>query len=826
MAFHTNPKIQELLIIAILFPLIIIPRVTNLGLFLGHDEKMRNRQSHDTFLAITEGQWGDVESSNFGGTNLTWATVGAAVIRYAWLRGQGVPLSFKDVADYSPEFDPLSGAVFNSLIVILIYLFARKLFERPTAVVATAILALDPYLLAESRILRTEAAYATFIVLTIICLSIYVRTQRRRYLAWTGFWLAWGIATKISGAIFAPIISLVLAVMVWEMYPTLRQRLKHWGIDMIIFGGVTFICTFAIWPTLWVKPLETFRDLYSFIADWGLTPRERLVFFFMGDTTSNLPLSYYPLILLYKTTPLIWLGLGAFLWQLFTFVGQASCLSTNDRQDACPTTWGKIPFPLASGLIACVVGILYFVAMSFGTFKTERYMMAVVCMFDLAAAVGFRFLLVDFGISKLALRFQNLFFWGLALTIFIGGHGLFAWLNHPYYFSYYNPLLGGGRTAAQTMQVGSGEVVDKAINYLNHKPQPHKQIVVCGTNLPRCQYVSGGQTFLKRETMRALEGQWVGADYVVTYIFQSQRGEYDYPLGVIAYLEHHPGAEYIATFQGIDYAKVYPAPHVQHVSLSQLTGISTLLGYNLNKSKIAAGDTLNLKFYWENDGQIKQDMFVQLTDADNYIWNETTAPLSPEFAHLRTQRKTIIEGTATLSIPIGIPPGPYLLKMGYRDETAKLLGEFKLPADGRTIEATWPSIPAPIRPTYPFDFKVDESLRITGYDVSQIDLTAGKSLWLTLYWHASAEVKKDYAVNLRLLHPAGQEVTYRLGRPIRNSLPTHTWQAGQWVQDPWLLDIPPETSTGEYKLELVIIDLASQAQVGRKFLQSLNVTAK
>jgi Dolichyl-phosphate-mannose-protein mannosyltransferase len=814
LSFHE--KFQEVLIWSVLALLIFVPRVTDLGLFLGPDEEMRNRQSLDSFRAIVEGRWGDVFSSNFGGTNLTWARTGAKILQFVWLHLQGVAISLSDMVNYGPQFDPLPGAIFNALIVLVIYWFARRLFDRKTAVLATVILAIDPNLLSESRILRTEAAFATFATLAMIGIAIYARTRQRRYLAWCGFWAAWTIATKISGVILAPIVGLALAGMVWAMRPTLsttRRQLERLAIDLLIWSGVTIVCTFAIWPSLWGKPAETFAQLYGFVVGFGLTPKSRLVFFFMGETTQYLPPLYYLLILLYKTTPLVWLGLGAFAWAVWQ--------STKENREPREPTWAGVPFPLAGGAIVLLFGVVYPIVMSFGAAKSERYMMGPICTIEVAAAVGLVWLGERIYRKWQARQAALLPFWAMVFVVIGAGQGLFALLNHPYYFSYYNPLLGGGPSAVKMVQVGSGEVLDRAMNYLNNKPDPQKQVVVCGTNLPRCEYTSAGQTLLKRESFNALYADWIKADYVITYIFQTQRGDYDYPPGVIAYLEKHPGPEYTATFQGIDYAKVYPAPHAQYVAASQLTGISTLLGYDIDTQSLAAGETVKMKFYWESDGRIERDMFVQLTDTDDFIWSETTAPISPGFEGLRSQPEAIIEGQAELTTPAYMPPGRYYLKMGYMSEDGTLIGRFKLPAGGDAIEITLPgtftSGPAP---SHNLSFDLDGRLTLAGYDLDPESVARGATVWLALRWQALKDVQRDYVVNIRLLDAKGMEAAYWLGRPVRSGYPTNKWQAGQAVGDPWRLILPEDVPAGQYQVQIVIFDAATQQEVGRTLLPS------
>jgi hypothetical protein len=519
-------------------------------------------------------------------------------------------------------------------------------------------------------------------------------------------------------------------------------------------------------------------------------------------------------VLLYKTTPLVWLGLLAFVWAWW----QAR------RQAIAPdgSLWLGWPFPLAGGLILLLCAVVYFAAMSRGTFKTERYMMSAVALLDVVAAFG----LVTGG-EWVGRRWFNTprakpFFWATALIVLFIGQGLWTFVSHPYYFSYYNPLLGGGWSAIKTIQVGSGEVLDRALAYLNNLPNASQQVVVCGTNLPRCEYAGAGQTWLNREALTPINSRWVSADYVVTYIFHNQRNEY--PAGVIDYLEKQHGAAYVARFQGIDYAKVYPAPRAQYMAASELTGISTLLGYSLDKQKLAAGDSLNLKLYWENDGRIERDMFVRLVDADDYIWAETTASFAPGFAGLEYQVGAIIEGQAKLATPAGTPPGQYYLKLGYETGNGELIGLFELPSGGDAVEVTLPkTFTADSTGPHNLNLAIDSSLTLAGYTLDRDQLAPGESLWLTLWWQAGADVQRDYVINLRLLDTSGSEAAYWLGRPVRSGYPTQQWQAGQAVQDPWRLTIPAEVASGPYQLGIVLFDAATQQPVSQALLSPVEV---
>ena len=115
---------------------------------------------------------------------------------------------------------------------------------------------------------------------------------------------------------------------------------------------------------------------------------------------------------------------------------------------------------------------------------------------------------------------------------------------------------------------------------------------------------------------------------------------------------------------------------------------------------------------------------------------------------------------------------------------------------------------------------MDGELALAGYNLEPELAAPGELVWLVLRWQALKAVERDYVVNIRLLDAQGKEATYWLGRPVRSSYPTNKWQAGQAVQDPWRLILPKDVPAGQYQVEVVIFDAATQQEVGRTLLPS------
>lgn len=98
-------------------------------------------------------------------------------------------------------------------------------------------------------------------------------------------------------------------------------------------------------------------------------------------------------------------------------------------------------------------------------------------------------------------------------------------------------------------------------------------------------------------------------------------------------------------------------------------------------------------------------------------------------------------------------------------------------------------------------------LELVGYRAETIPQAAsggyqaGPILQLMLYWRTPRKVKWDYALSLRLLDPAGQEIYKKdATHPVLSSYPTTLWTPGEVVGDFYELPLPSETGPLSLKL--------------------------
>jgi hypothetical protein len=143
-----------------------------------------------------------------------------------------------------------------------------------------------------------------------------------------------------------------------------------------------------------------------------------------------------------------------------------------------------------------------------------------------------------FIVTALALLLVSLI-WGAAST-------------YPYYYQYYNPLLGGIQGATKVMQIGLGEGLDQAARYLNTKPKPELLRVISWYGDAPFAYFFKGRTINMPEDATLTDLQNV--DYIVIYYQQIQR-QLPSP-SVLEFFESQT-PEYTVSLNGLDFAKVY-----------------------------------------------------------------------------------------------------------------------------------------------------------------------------------------------------------------------------------------------------------------------------
>ncbi|MEW5960923.1 MAG: glycosyltransferase family 39 protein [Chloroflexota bacterium] len=623
-----HPRLTALL----LFGLALLPRLPGLGRFLTTDE------SYFVFNAgskvLTAFLRGDLRATYwhfYPGVVLSWLDSLGLVGQYLFdlLSGRSTPpfteYIYGDVLSLLVAVR-LPYVVLTAAAVSILYLLARQLLPERVALPGALCLAFDPFYVAHSRVAHGDGPVTVFMSISALALFIYVKRRQTAatppvlpptvirqpsvaYLFLSA--VAGGLAalTKTPGpfmALFVIGLAVFLAGTEWwsgrvsRRAPHLSRLIIHWLTVVMLWGLVSLAVFILLWPSMWVDPLGTVRQMWD--ETFGKVNAGHLVYFFGRPMLDPGPW-FYPYVIPFRLTPVTLLGsLLSLLWLLPGFNSKLN------PQHSKPT-----PIFL---LWLFVLSLLLFSTLS--PKKQDRYLLPLFPFLDFLAAAGWLglidFILLSFKVTRPAFDQRRFFI----LTLLLLGHAFPAVTYYPYYLAYFNPLLGGPARAAQTTLMGWGEGMEQAAAYLNTKPNAERLYVAATPAQTLLPYFAGtGENFYTNDIA-------LRADYVVLYLPQMQRLA---PSPEIVNYFQAQSPEKTVTIKGVTYAKIYPGPKfilsdipadVTPINIG-LDNLIRLAGYKIsNPTPLRAGDyslqapASQLTLYWHALAPLTADYTVSV----------------------------------------------------------------------------------------------------------------------------------------------------------------------------------------------------------------------
>ena len=710
----------------------------------------------------------------------------------------------------------LPFALVTSISVVLVYLLAKKLFDSPVAWLGAGLLALDPFYIAHSRVVTPDGLLASFMTLSILSFIVYlVRERSRRYVVLSGFAAGLAFLTKLPAVLLVPIVG-VLTVMK-HATPKAQHETRNSKLiaDLAIWGGVALLTFFCLWPAMWVTPVGTIqRMIVDMAEDTGGGWNQ----FFMGRITKDPGFLFYSVVLLFRTTPLTLMGAVA---SLFFF-------SRVSRQEGKRV--GRTP-PASLSLVMLVICILLFTLfMSFGSTKFDRFLLPIFPSVDILAALGL------YELAKVIPARGGKPAKALALLALIVQAG-FALPQHPYFLSFYNPLVGGPAHASQVLFIGWGEAFEQAAKYLNEKGNAGELKVAAQYPASFGPYFTG-QTLAMSKMYPTDIWPWLPADYIVFYINGAQRNVPD--PDVVSYFRSLE-LEHTVQTKGIEYAWIYrgpqfilsEAPTPQYPAQANLGGKVLFLGYDLY-GPAESGDTLQVTTYWQCLEEMNEDhsIYVRLEDEAGHLWGQTDNwPAKGFLPTSQWEEGMIVKDKYSIGTLPGTPPGNYRLEVGMYSVLegggTKVLGHWEAPQG--TVRVVKPLTPPPVESLEIQNLlqrNLGSQVELLGYNLSSTAFRPGDPLPLSLFWRAKSDLHKDYFVLLQLQDEGGADWTLHQERPGGGSYPTTLWEQGEVVREQLDVRIPSDVPSGRNTLIVGLADAGSGEEVGLASLAGLTVEGR
>jgi hypothetical protein len=549
--------VQKFALLAALGVAIWLPRGLALDRFVTVDEPSWLTFSANFFQALARADFAHTFQIAHPGVTTTWIGTAALLWRYPtyagdvtrqlnWVEEEVGALMRRHGHDPVDVLATARRLVVLTITIILVIAAAAAvpLIGMPATLVGFLLIASDPFHVALSRLLHVDALLSCLMLLSLLSFLNYMyRGRRRRDL------LISGITAGLAWLTKAPAIFLVASVVALLLVDLAGQWRKHRRLNgdavrasawsLVFWGGSGLLVFTLLWPAMWVHPLTSVGTIAHEVLGMSRSGHIEAPLFFNGSIVQGDPgVSFYPITYLWRTTPVILIGLVLAIVTL-------------------PTPhWTGSHRRAASVLV--VFAVLFAVMMTFGAKKFDRYLLPAYAPLDLVAAMGWlaagSLLKANGWLQRRSVGLARLT--GAAiLALAVVGQFSAAAPAFPYYLSYYNPLLGGTPRASGVMMIGWGEGLDQAARYLNTKPHAERLRVSTWFWNGTFSYFFNGESIPGRFTPdSAGRTQWLTSDYCVVYINQRQRGRL--PDGLLKYLDSIPPVK-VVRIQGIEYARIY-----------------------------------------------------------------------------------------------------------------------------------------------------------------------------------------------------------------------------------------------------------------------------
>lgn len=826
-----------------LFLVVFIPRILGLNVFLTADEDDQIMFSTAFLKAAWQGNWAGALVLGYPGVpTLIFGAIGVG-LRY-WFHYQGwLPLPWVHadllttldqvttkfgVFEYPLDFIiwvrvPLALAA--SLSIVGIYFLARRLLGERLAVLGTLVIAFDPFILAHTRIIHVDAPLAYFMFLSYLAFLLYLDQGGWRWLFLSGLFGGLAALSKTPAALLGPI--LVVSGLFYALFPppgTSRAvRWKRLGLALLGWGIVALGAFFALWPAMWTRPLFALEWIIKNIRSVNSLPHPTTGHFW-GDQESDQNSFYYLVVFPYHLTPLVTVGVVAGLGLI------GAGLSARWRKIE---SWAAQILPLALGLVAYIV---FFIApVSLISRRGDRYILPVYFAAGLLAVLALWWL-VTWLKRQLPAFFNRL---NLTATGLVGVAVLvqasLVLLYHPYYLAYYNPLLGGGRTAPYQVNIGWGEGLDLAARYLNDLNKEEPPQVAAWYSNQFAPYYHGPTIDLSNQSA-TLTGE-----YTVFYINQVQRG---FPSReILAYFRQREPLQVIK-LGGIEYAWIYPGPIISQTPPQNYTfPVEVILGGGARLMGLDAAQTsmpadrfvskpdmsappyfygqelpgLPVTLYWETVAQIngEHNIYIRLVDDQGNNWGQVDRLiLAGIWRPDRWYSGYYLRDEYKLPIDPATPPGTYHLEVGMYDfvtgqsyGVAKNIGQITLTPAEKIPQA------AELKLKTTISTPVGEALTLVGHDYTAGEVAPGAEIGGKIFWQAVKPLAKDYRVEFSFTSTDRKKYIVAEST-LAASYPTSQWRRSEVVGAAYRFRVPAAAPAGDYPLMVSVLDSDTGEAIG------------
>ena len=469
-----------------------LPRVLSLSKHWSSDETKWLLRSRDFFSALQNRQFEDTYVTHHPGITTCW--LGTVAIWYRYHRDS----SFRNWLDSDRFISPetladirLPITVVTGILIFFAGFLIYRLFGRETAGLGTLFLAVEPFLVSESRRAHTDALMSLFLFLSLLLWLCYLESEspRRRDLILSGICFTFACLTKslaVGFILFLPIllgwyiergvswVKLIWSGLLWMMSATLTIilawpylwtiKFTPWNIPMfpILFVGCSMLLFWSsrklsrqislsltrrefliLGYSLLMIILPVLYAVNTIVGGmyWALTEANWVPTLFLGDIRYNPGMFYFPVMWFVWSTPLT-----------FPLIGTAIYFAWQQRHHA------QKSFRIIV-VLGCFV-LFYLIGLSLIEKKISRYIVVFLPVVSLLTALG---------AIQVAHLFKKKRFRFLFIVVVVAMQIAPVLRLHPYYRTYHYPFLSKKWVVENTSSI-TGVGLSLAADYLNALP--------------------------------------------------------------------------------------------------------------------------------------------------------------------------------------------------------------------------------------------------------------------------------------------------------------------------------------------------------------------
>lgn len=550
-------KFEGTAILLVVAGVLVLPRVLALGRFVTADEPIWGKRSANFYYALSNKEYSVTYQVAHPGVITMWAGAAAYWIKFPSYKNVGLgelgdTKLFQIFQRHGPN--PLEVLATARLFVVLIivatlivgFFFVKKLFGSLIAVCGFILISFDPFFLAHSRFLHVDALLSTFMFVSLLAFLAYLKDRKRFELFVSGIFVGLSLLTKTPGVVLIPVIGLLAVLDWWVKSRDKPLDLGNWfkrvGWPLVNWGVAIVIVFVGFWPAMWTNPIGTLSNMaqYSVESAQGEVGGAQFVQAFEeSDQPGSNYLNFYPLTYLWRSPPIVLIGLVA---ALAAFIKRKNLLRT------------EVDGFSIFGMVLLV--FTFTVVLSLSSKKFDRYLLPVYLPLDLMAGIGWVSLSKWF-IGKIPRERTTLalsLILGIVCIVQVGG----TMEHYPYYLTYYNPLLGGSKKAPETMMIGWGEGLNQAALYLKAIPNFKEKRVISWYSLAFNWYSSSLGFVADPIPFEVLDQEiyfqdLASVDYAVIYANEWQR---QLPKPLFDYLDGRTPIQSI-WINDLEYVRIY-----------------------------------------------------------------------------------------------------------------------------------------------------------------------------------------------------------------------------------------------------------------------------